>query len=89
MRLVQELSADRLITVTNVRNPKRGHCANYYRFLWHSWMQNERDANFVLAAPESEPLDALGESPDNSQAGEPPGDISVTSPLVTCPSLPW
>jgi hypothetical protein len=83
MRLVQELSTHRLITVTNVRNPERGHCANYYRFLWHPWMQNDRDTNFVLAAPESEPLDALGESPDKFQAGEPPGDIGVTSPLVT------
>jgi transposase len=27
MRLVQELSAHRLITVTNVSNPERGHCA--------------------------------------------------------------
>jgi hypothetical protein len=83
MRLVQELSAHRLITVTNVSNPERGHCANYYRFLWHPWMQNERDASFVLAAPESEPLEASGESPDNSQAGTPPSDIRVTSPLVT------
>ena len=83
MRLVQELSAHRLITVTNVSNPERGHCANYYRFLWHPWMQNERDASFVLAAPESEPLDASGESPDNCQADRPPSDIRVTSPLVT------
>jgi hypothetical protein len=83
MRLAQELSAHRLITVTNVSNPERGHCANYYRFLWHRWMQNERDASFVLAAPESEPLEASGESPDNSQAGMPPSDIRVTSPLVT------
>jgi hypothetical protein len=83
MRLVQELSAHRLITVTNVSNPGRGHCANYYRFLWHPWMQNERDASFVLAAPESEPLEGSGESPDNSQAGTPPSDIRVTSPLVT------
>ena len=78
MRLVQELSAHRLITVTNVSNPARGHCANYYRFLWHPWMQNERDGSFVLEAPESEPLDASGESP-----GGPPSDIRVTSPLVT------
>ena len=46
-------------------------------------MQNERDANFVLAAPKSEPLDALGESPDNCQADRFPSDIRVTSPLVT------
>jgi Helix-turn-helix domain len=83
MRLVRELSAHRLITVTNLSNPERGHCANYYRFLWHPWMQNERDASFVLAAPESQPLDALGESPDSSQPEATPGDIGVTSPLVT------
>ena len=67
VRLIQELSTRRLITVINVSNPERGHCANYYRFLWHPWMQTERDASFVLATPESEPLDALEEStPDNS-----------------------
>jgi hypothetical protein len=74
MRLVQELSTHGLITVTNVSNPERGHCANYYRFLWHHWMQTERDAKFVLAAVEGEPK--------NRQA-ETPGDIAVTSPLVT------
>ena len=46
-------------------------------------MQIERDASFFLAAPESEPLDALGEPPVNSQVGEPPVDIGTTSPLVT------
>ena len=84
IRLVQELSTHRLITVTNVSNPERGHCANYYRFLWHPWMQTERDASFVLATVESEPLDSPEESaPDNCQAGATPGDIRVTSPLVT------
>ena len=83
MRLVQELSAHRLITVTNVSNPERGHCANYYCFLWHPWMQNEHDKSFVLAAPESEPLDASGKSPDNCQADRPPSEIRVTSPLGT------
>jgi hypothetical protein len=86
MRLVQELSAQRLITVTNVNNPERGHCANYYRFLWHPWMQIERDAKFVLAAV-GEPVDFSEESaPDNCQAGTIPGDIRVTSPLVTSQS---
>jgi hypothetical protein len=83
MRLVQELSRHRLITVTNVSNPEHGHCANYYRFLWHPWMQNECDASFVLATSESEPLEALAESPDDCEAGEAPSDIAVTSPLVT------
>ena len=79
VRLVQELSAHRLITATNVSNPERGHCANYYRFLWHPWMQNKRDASFVLATPESEPLDFPEEStPDNQQVGAAPSDIRVT-----------
>jgi Helix-turn-helix domain len=83
MRLVQELSTHGLITVTNVSNPERGHCANYYRFLSHPWMQTERDAKFVLAAVEGEPVDFLEESaPENRQA-DTPGDIAVTSPLVT------
>jgi hypothetical protein len=86
MRLVQELSAQRLITVTNVSNPERGHCANYYRFLWHPWMQTERDASFVLAT-ESEPLDAPEESAlDNFQEGAAPSDMDVTSPLGTSQS---
>ena len=84
IRLVQELSAHRLITVTNVNNPERGHCANYYRFLWHPWMQTERDAKFVLETVDSEPVDFSEESaPDNCQACTTPGDICVTSPLVT------
>jgi Helix-turn-helix domain len=79
VRLVQELSAHRLISVTNVSNPERGHCANYYRFLWHPWMQTERDSSFVLATPEREPLEL---TPDNFQVGKAPGDIRVTSPPV-------
>jgi Helix-turn-helix domain len=87
VRLVQELSAHRLITVTNVSNPERGNCANYYRFLWHPWMQTERDASFVLATPESEPLDAPEEStPDSYQVGQAPRDIRVTSPAATSQS---
>ena len=84
IRLVQELSTHRLITVTNVNNSERGHCANYYRFLWHPWMQTERDAKFVLETVESEPVDFSEESaPDNCQAGTTPSDICVTSSLVT------
>ena len=70
-----------LIAVTNISNPKRGHCANYYRFLWHPWMQTERDASFVLAAPESEPLDAPEPAePDNCQTALNPSEHAVTSP---------
>ena len=85
MRLVRELSAHRLISVTNVSNPERGHCANYYRFLWHPWMQHEGGTNFVLTSPESKPLNASGE-PDNCQAVATPSDVRVTSPLVTSQS---
>jgi hypothetical protein len=47
-------------------------------------MQTERDASFVLATPESEPLDAPEESAlDKCREGATPGDIRVTSPLVT------
>jgi Helix-turn-helix domain len=83
MRLVHELSAQRLITVTNVSNPERGRCANYYRFLWHPWMQTERDAEFVLATLESEPVDFSESAPDDRQVGTAACDICVTSPLVT------
>jgi hypothetical protein len=82
MRLVQELSSHRLITVTNVSTPERGHCANYYRFLWHPWMQNERDGSFVLEAPERETLNASGESPDCRPEAT-ASDVRVTSLLVT------
>ena len=72
VRLVQELSAHRLITVTNVNNPKRGHCANYYRFLWHPWMQTERDAKFALETVDNEPVDFSEESaPDNCRTTPP------------------
>jgi hypothetical protein len=84
--LFKELSTRLLIAVTSVSNPERGHCANYYRFLWHPWMQNERDASFVLEAPESESLAGSTKSPDNCEAGEPPSDIHVISPLVTSQS---
>ena len=85
MRLVQELSKHRLITVTNVNNPERGHCANYYRFLWHPWMQIERDAEFVLETLEGEPVDFSEESaPEDRETT--PGDICATSPLVPPPS---
>ena len=83
MRLVQELSKHRLVTVTNVSNPERGHCANYYLFLWHPWMQNEGDSNFVLTAPESEALEASAKWPDFASQQRPGRDIRVTSPLMT------
>ena len=83
VRLIQELSAHQLIAVTNVSNPTSGHCANYYRFLWNPWMQNEGDRSFVLAAPESDSVDSEEASPTNCQPDVSPGDLRVTSPLVT------
>ena len=44
IKLVQELSAHRLITATHVDNTARGHCTNHYRFLWH--MQTCDDGRF-------------------------------------------
>jgi hypothetical protein len=50
-------------------------------------MQTERDASFVFATPESEPLDDPEESAlNNCQEGAAPSDIRVTSPLVTSQS---
>ena len=48
IKLVQELSAHRLIAVTHVNNPAKGHCTNHYRFLWHPWMQTAEDGDFRL-----------------------------------------
>jgi hypothetical protein len=53
IRLVQELSAHRLVTVTHVSNPAKGYCTNHYRFLWHPWMQTAESASSV--APPNEP----------------------------------
>ncbi|HEY5777734.1 MAG TPA: hypothetical protein VIT00_03300 [Terrimicrobiaceae bacterium] len=55
IRLVQELSGHGLVSVTNVDNPLNGHCANYYRFLWHPWMQSAKDSDFYMAGREDEP----------------------------------
>jgi hypothetical protein len=50
IKLVQELSAHRLIAVTNI------YCANVYRFLWHRWMQTAADGDFRITAWEKQPL---------------------------------
>jgi len=84
VRIVQELSAHGLIEVTNVSNPTRGHCSNYYRFLAHPWMQTKADAGFVMEAEECAGSPFDGES----AASATPDDVYVTSPLVTSRSLP-
>jgi hypothetical protein len=72
IRLVKELSTHRLILVTNVNHPERGSCANYYRFLWHPWMQSTEDANFCMAVQENEaPF-------EESEITDIHGDMSVT-----------
>jgi hypothetical protein len=52
IKLVQELSAHRLITATHVDNTARGHCTNHYRFLWHPWMQTCDDGRFRMVVRE-------------------------------------
>ena len=54
IKLVQELSAHRLIAVTHVSNPAKGHCTNYYRFLWHPWIQTAEDGDFRLVVREEQ-----------------------------------
>jgi hypothetical protein len=84
VRIVQELSAHGLIQVTNVSNPTRGHCSNYYRFLAHPWMQTKADGNFVMEAEEHHGSPFEGDS----TAAVNPGDVCVTSPLVTSRTPP-
>jgi hypothetical protein len=69
IKLVQELSANGLITATNVNNPAKGHCTNHYRFLWHPWMQTTEDGDFRMAVREKQAPFPTAES-----------DLSFTSP---------
>src|SRR6476659_8883748 len=54
IKLIQELSGHGLITATNVNNPGKGHCTNYYRFLWHPWMQTAGDGDFRMVVREEQ-----------------------------------
>jgi Helix-turn-helix domain len=54
IKLVQELSAHRLITATHVNNPAKGRCTNHYRFLWHPWMQTAEDGDFRMVVSEEQ-----------------------------------
>ena len=72
IRLVQELCAHRLITVTHVDNPAKGHCTNHYRFLWHPWMQTAEDGDFRLVVREEQAsLSAAESAPSSTSPGEP------------------
>ena len=92
----QELSAHRLIAVTHVSNPGKGHCTNYYRFLWHPWIQTAEDGDFRLVVREEQAsfltVDCA-RSPSEPQNTNPceledtsPGEPQIT-PLVI-PSSP-
>ena len=50
--LCRSFPAHRLIVVTHVNNATRGHCTNYYRFLWHPWMQTAEDRDFRFVVRE-------------------------------------
>jgi hypothetical protein len=84
IRLVQELSAHRLITVTHVDNPAKGYCTNHYRFLWHPWMQTVKDGNFRLVVREEQASFSSAESARSTSPSEPqiatPGEQEFTSP---------
>jgi hypothetical protein len=85
IRLVQELSAHRLIAVTHVDNPAKGYCTNYYRFLWHPWMQTAEDRDFRLVVREEQASFSTAESaPSLTSPIDPqittPGEQEFTSP---------
>jgi hypothetical protein len=95
IKLVQELSAHRLITVTNINNPDKGYCANVYRFLWHPWMQTAEDGDFRLVVREEQASFSAAESAPSTLPSEPqittPGEQEFTSPSEledTSPSEP-
>jgi hypothetical protein len=86
IKLVQELSAHRLITATHVSNPSRGHCTNQYRFLWHPWMQTAEDGQFRLAVREGTAPFSTSESDASSRAPSEPQITTVGEREFTSPS---
>ena len=50
IKLVQELSAHRLIAVTNINNPRKGHCANVLPFSLASVDADRSRRRFRMAA---------------------------------------
>jgi helix-turn-helix protein len=86
IRLVQELSAHRLITVTHVDNPAKGFCANLYRFLWHPWMHTVEDRDFRLVVREKQTSFSAAESATSTSPSEP--QITPCEQEFTSPSEP-
>jgi hypothetical protein len=85
IKLVQELSAHRLITATHVDNTARGHCTNHYRFLWHPWMQTCDDGRFRMVVREKAAQFPTSESdvsftPPSEPQITTPGELEDTSP---------
>ena len=92
IKLIQELSAHRLITVTNISNSEKGYRANVYRFLWHPWMQTTADRDFRMTVRKKQPRFPAAElvAPPSEQQITRPGELKDTSsgepeitPLVT------
>ena len=89
IRILCELSEHRLIKVTHVNDPTRGHRANVYEFIWHVWMQHPEDKNFKMVVPEESPPEEIPNSSEDvfndSQPSTHPGDKNVTR-VVELPS---
>jgi hypothetical protein len=77
IKLVKELSDHRLIAVTSVNIPTKGHCTNHYRFLWHPWMQTIEDGDFRMVVREEKPPFRTAKSRPSIA---PPGEQQITSP---------
>jgi DNA-binding Lrp family transcriptional regulator len=77
IQLIQELSAHGLITTTHVNNSARGHCTNYYRFLWHPWMQTAEDGDFRMVVREEQAPFPTAES---DLSFTPPSELQITTP---------
>jgi DNA-binding Lrp family transcriptional regulator len=75
IKLVQKLSAHGLITTTHVNNSAKGHRTNYYRFLWHPWMQTAEDGDFRMVVPEEQAPFPTAES---DPSFTPPSDPQFT-----------
>jgi Helix-turn-helix domain len=80
IKLVQELSAHRLIAVTNVHNSEKGYCANVYRFLWHPWMQTAADGDFHMTVCEEPSPFAESDAPPTEPQITTPSELEFTSP---------
>ena len=92
IRILCELSEYRLVKVTHVDDPKRGHRANVYEFLWHEWMQHPEDKNFKMVVPEESPPEEIADSSEDGfdapQSPTHPGDKNVTRVVQLPPTIP-